>query len=445
MMKILVLGAGLSSSSLIKYLMDHSAELDWHVTVGDISKALAAKKLGQSERGRAIHFDVHDEAQRSGEIQQADVVVSMLPASMHILVARSCIQFKKHLVTASYVSDEIRALDQDAREAGILLLNEIGVDPGIDHMSAMEIIDRIREQGGKLFSFESATGGLVAPECDDNPWNYKFTWNPRNVVVAGQGVSKYLQRGKIKYIPYHRLFKRVNRVQVQDVGEFEIYPNRDSLKYRQIYGLDDIKTLFRGTMRRPGYSEAWDVFVQLGLTDDTYVIDESENMTYRDFLNCYLAYQKNVPVETKLSQTLGIEEDSEIMRKLIWSGIFERTPIGLKRATPAQILQHLIEPRWQLKPEDRDMIVMRHVFDYAYDETEKRLEASLVVRGTDQVHTAMSITVGIPVAIATKLLLQNRFKHTGVQLPVHPDIYHPVLRELADYGVSFVEQETLLS
>lgn len=445
MKKILVLGAGLSTSSLIKYLLDHAAEHDWLVVIGDISKELAAKKINRHERGKAIKFDVTDEAQRAQVIADCDLVISMLPASLHHLVAHACLEAGKHMITASYVSDEIRAMDRAARDKDILFLNEIGVDPGIDHMSAMQLIDRIKADGATLTAFGSATGGLVAPEYDNNPWNYKFTWNPRNVVVAGQGVSKYLRRGKIKYIPYHKLFSRIDVVEVQDVGAFEIYPNRDSLKYIELYGLQGIKTMFRGTMRRPGYSQAWDVFVQLGMTDDTYIIEDSENLTFRDFVNCYLPYEKNIPIEEKLAKYVNIAPDSDIMYKLKWSGIFERTPIGLKRATPAQILQHLIEPKWQLEPEDKDMIVMRHRFFYTYDDITKETIATLVVRGTDQVHTAMAITVGIPVAIAAKLLMEGRITARGVQLPIIPEIYDPVLEELREYGVNFVEETRLVT
>ena len=445
MKTILVLGAGLSSSTLIRYLLDHSCEFGWKIVLGDISHELASRKINKHPNGEAVQFNAHDPAQSAALIQKADVVISMLPAAMHSLVARSCIEHRAHLITASYVSDEIRALDEQAKAGGLLFLSEVGVDPGIDHMSAMRIIDRIKAQGGKIRAFESSTGGLVAPENDNNPWNYKFTWNPRNVVVAGQGVSRFLHNGRIKYIPYHRLFNRTETVEIQDIGKFEIYPNRDSLKYRDIYGLEGVQTLFRGTMRRLGYSQAWDVFVQLGMTDDSYVIENSEGMTYREFVDSYLPYEKNIPIEAKLAKYLKIAEDSGIMAKLKWSGIFERTKIGLKRATPAQILQNLIEPKWKLAPEEKDMIVMYHLLEYEIDDIQKRLVSTLVVKGTDQEHTAMAITVGLPVAIAAKLLLTGRISAVGIQLPISREIYEPVLAELEEYGVRFVEEETLIA
>lgn len=444
MKRILILGAGLSSSSLIKYMLDHSEKHDWKIVIGDISLELGKKKVNNHPNGKAFKFDIYDKNQRENEIKKSDIVISMLPAYLHHLVAEDCVSNKVNMVTASYVSPEIKELDKQVRKNDRIILNEIGVDPGIDHMSAKQIIDRIKNAGGKLLEFESSTGGLVAPEYDNNPWKYKFTWNPRNVIIAGQGVSKYLFRGRYKYIPYHKLFERTDIVDVPNYGKFEIYPNRDSLKYREIYRLKGIQTMFRGTMRRPGYCDAWNVLVQLGTTDDTYTVHDTENMTYRMFINSYMPYEKSIPVETKLANYLGISLDSDIMKKLTWLGIFESKPIGLKNVTPAQILQHLIEPKWKLDPEDKDMIVMMHNFIYEIDNCKKQLTSTMVVKGTDQVHTAMSITVGIPVAIASKLLLTGKIKAKGVQLPISKEIYDPVLKELEEYGVKFIEKEEIV-
>ena len=209
----------------------------------------------------------------------------MLPAAMHHLVAEKCIDLRKPMLTASYAADEIKALDDKAKKAGIPIYMELGLDPGIDHMSAMNVIDRIKESGDELTSFYSFTGGLVAPEYDNNPWNYKFTWNPRNVVMAGNGVSQFIHNGRYKYIPYHKLFDRLMSRKILQYGEFEVYANRDSLKYRSIYKIDDIPSMYRGTIRRPGFSKAWNVFVGLGMTEDNYIIEDSENMTYRQFDN----------------------------------------------------------------------------------------------------------------------------------------------------------------
>ena len=441
MKTILVLGAGLSTSSLIKYLLDNSESYNWKVIIGDISKDAANKKLDDHKNGEAVEFDGFNEEQRRNEIKRADVVISMLPARMHYWVAKDCVDNKVHMVTASYVSEDIKDLEEEAKKNGVLLLNELGVDPGIDHMSAMQVIDKIQDKGGQIKAFESSTGGLVAPEYDDNPWGYKFTWNPRNVVVAGQGVSQFLHNGGIKYIPYHKLFKRTEKITVQDVGEFEIYPNRDSLKYIDVYALEGLETMFRGTMRRPGYAEAWDIFVQLGLTEDTYIVKDSENLTYKQFINSYLPYKEGVPVRKKIADYLNIEEDGEPMKKLEWLGIFEDKKIDMPNASPAQILQKLIEPKWKLRPEDKDMIVMIHLFDYVLDRERRRIKASLVFKGQDNIHTAMSITVGVPVAIATKLLLEGKINLTGVHRPLSKQVYEPVMKELADYGIEFKEEE----
>jgi len=442
MQRILLIGAGLSSSTLIKYLLDNSKTYNWKLVVADISKDLAKKKTGDHPNGTAIKFDINDQYQRVDEVQKADIVISMLPARLHHLVAKSCVLHKKHLVTASYVPKEFWEFDKMAKKAKVILINELGVDPGIDHMSAMKVIDRIKGMGGTLTSFKSVTGGLIAPKYDNNPWNYKFTWNPRNVIVAGQGNAQYISRGMHKYIPYHQLFKRITSTNVLDYGEFEIYPNRDSLKYREIYDLKDIPTMFRGTLRRPGFCKAWNIFVQLGATDDSYVIENSEDLTYRDFINSFLPYRKDISVEEKICRYTGIEEDSGTMYKLRWLGIFEKKKIGLKNATPAQILQYLLEQKWKLDPNDKDMIVMQHKFNYTVNNCSKQIISSLVVEGQDNTHTAMSITVGMPVAIATKLLLTGKIKATGVQIPVKKAIYDPILRELEEYGIRFIEEET---
>lgn len=441
MQHILILGAGLSASSLIKYLLDHSKKYNWQVRLGDLSLETAKLKINNHPRGEAFYFDVNDKEQCAFEVQKADIVVSMLPASLHYTVARACVDFGKNMVTASYVSPQIAALDKEAKEKGVLILNEIGVDPGIDHMSAMQVIDRIKQEGGEIISFNSSTGGLVAPKYDNNPWNYKFTWNPRNVVLAGQGVSTFIRNGNYKYIPYHKLFKRILRTEVLDYGEFEIYPNRDSLKYREIYGLNTIRSMFRGTMRRPGFCRSWNVFVQLGITDDSFIIENSENMTYREFINSFLRYETDISVETKLAKYLGIEEDSEIMYKLRWLDLFKPIKIGLKRATPAQILQHILLKKWVLDKEDKDMIVMQHRFEVAYGDKKKTILSSMGVEGTDQVHTAMSKTVGYPVAIACKLILTGKLKDAGVILPLKASVYEPILKELSTLGIHFIEEE----
>lgn len=443
MRKILIIGAGRSASSLIKYLLDKSEAENLFVTIGDLSEELARKKTNNHKNSRAIAFDVFNEEDRKREIQNADLVISMLPAHMHIEVAKDCVVFKKHMVTASYISDEMQALDEEAKANNIVLMNEIGLDPGIDHMSAMKIMDEIREQGGKIKLFESFCGGLVAPESDDNLWNYKFTWNPRNVVLAGQGgAAKFIQEGTYKYIPYHKLFRRTEFLDVEGFGRFEAYANRDSLKYREVYGLEDAKTCYRGTIRRVGYSKAWDVFVQLGMTDDTYIIDDSEKMSYRQFVNLFLPYHPTDSVDIKLRLQLKIDQDDIIWDKIVELDILNNEKIvGLKNATPAQILEKILSDKWTLQPEDKDMIVMYHKIGYKINGEKKQIDSTMVCIGDDQTYTAMAKTVGLPVAIAAVKILNGDITSPGVQLPTSKEVYQPILKELEEYGVIFNEYD----
>lgn len=445
MSKILVLGAGLSSSDLIKYLLDHSKVLGWTVRVGDLSLETARQKVNNHPNGQAIQFDINNNKQLQDEVSWATAVISLLPAFMHPVVAQECVRQGKHMLTASYVSDTMKSLHEEARQKGIALLNELGVDPGIDHMSAMRVIDEIRAKGGKLTGFISNTGGLIAPESDNNPWNYKFTWNPRNVVLAGQGVAQYLENGQYKYTPYHRLFTSVRDYNIMDLGKFEMYPNRDSLKYREIYGIEDIQTIIRGTLRRAGYSKAWNVFVQLGMTDDTYKMANSEKLTKREFLNSFLPYHPTETVEEKLKRIIPDAQDEVVFNKLKWLGMFDNEPIGLANASPAQLLQHILEPKLALGPNDKDMIVMQHIFDYELSGKKHRKTSTMVIIGKDTIHTAMSITVGTPLAIATKLLLTGQIKDRGVIVPTKPHLYNPILNELENFGVKFIEEDVELS
>ena len=443
MRKILVIGSGKSTSYLIKYLLDKSETENLHITVGDLNIENANKLTGNHKNATAIKLDVFNESSRVEAVKNADIVVSMLPARFHIEVAKDCISFGKNMVTASYVSDEMQALDEKAKAKGLVFMNEIGVDPGIDHMSAMQVIDRIRDKGGKMILFESFTGGLVAPESDNNLWNYKFTWNPRNVVVAGQGgAAKFLQENTYKYIPYNRLFRRTEFLEVEGFGRFEAYANRDSLKYQNVYGLDSIKTLYRGTIRRVGFSRAWNMFVSLGMTDDSYIIDDSENMSYRDFVNSFLPYSPTDSVELKFRHSLKIDQDDIIWDKLEELDIFSsKKMVELKKATPAQILQKILMDSWTLEENDKDMIVMYHKFGYELDGKKHQIDATMVTLGEDQTYTAMAKTVGLPVAIATLSILNEKIKTPGVQIPITKEVYNPILKELEDYGISFIEKE----
>jgi len=443
MRNILVIGAGRSSSSLITYLLHKSETENLHVTIADVSLEFAESKVKNHKNGSAIALDIFNNEERQNAIKKATIVVSMLPASMHLSVAKDCLTFGKNMVTASYISNEMHALNEEVVKKNLVFMNEIGLDPGVDHMSAMQVIDSIRAKGGKMVLFESFCGGLVAPESDTNLWNYKFTWNPRNVVLAGQGgASKFLQEGTYKYIPYHKLFRRTEILNIDGYGKFEAYANRDSLKYKSVYGLDSILTLYRGTIRRVGFSRAWNIFVQLGMTDDSYTIEDSENMSYRDFTNSFLAYSPSDSVELKLRYYLKIDQDDVIWDKLVELDIFNsKKRVELKKATPAQILEKILKDSWTLKKDDKDMIVMQHLFGYELNGKKRQIVSSMVCTGDNQVYTAMAKTVGLPVAIATLKILNGEITSPGVQIPILKEIYDPILKELAENGIVFTEKE----
>lgn len=437
--RIFLIGAGRSVRSFVQYITKHAALNHWHLVIGDISLENAQDKIIDKKTTSAIFFDVADQEQLTIQIHQADVVVSMLPASMHYPVAEKCVKLGKPLVTASYVASDVQTLDQQAKENKALLLMEMGLDPGIDHMSAKIEIDDILANGGRITSFKSFTGGLVAPESDTNPWNYKFTWNPRNVVLAGKGGVKFIRNAKYKYIPYHNLFKRYEPIHVDGYGAFEGYPNRDSLNYINVYGLEGIPTILRGTLRKKGFCDAWQVLVQLGYTNETIEIEQADQLTWRELTNSFLRYDADKRIEEKLREYLFVSD--EIIEKLRWLGLFSDKKIPLSKATPAQLLQLILEEKWVLLPEDKDMIVMQHQFEYVLEGKNRQLTSSLVLKGDDANNTSMAKTVGLPLGIAVKLILTGQIELSGVQIPILPEIYIPVLKELEDYGIIFSKSD----
>lgn len=441
MKKIFVAGAGRSSSYLIKYLLDNAEQNNWFIRLGDYSPELAQSRINNHPKGQAFLFDVNNPLQREKEIRESDIVISMLPPFMHDALAKDCIRFKKNLVTASYVSKEIESLSKDAENAGICILSECGLDPGIDHMSACEIIHRIKNKNGKIISFKSYTGGLIAPGYDNNPWKYKFTWNPRNVILAGQGTAKYIFNNKYHYIPYNRLFDQIEQIEIAGCGIFEGYANRDSLSYRKHYGLDDTPGILRGTLRNEGFCKAWNVFVKLGLTDDTYTLENSEKLTYAEITESFLPSSTHQNLNKRLAEFVGEKIDSEVMKKIEWTGILDNTKPGIALASPAKILQHLLEQKWGLEKDDKDRIVMYHHFVYEEEGDIKEITSTLLVTGENENYTAMAKTVGLPMAVAAKLLIEDKIKSKGVVIPTLPEIYIPVLNELKKFGIDFKEKE----
>lgn len=437
MKRILILGAGKSSTVLIEYLLEQAQQRGWKVAVGDLDAEQAAAKVGGHPAGEAFAFDVHDQTQRRERIKTADIVISLLPPPLHPLVADDCIASGVHFASASYVGDAMQPLSEPAQRADVILLNELGVDPGIDHMSAMDTLDRLRDQGARIVRFETFTGGLVAPQSDDNPWHYKFTWNPRNVVLAGQGTVKFKHNGLFKYIPYHRLFQRYEPLSIPGYGDFEGYPNRDSLKYRRHYGLYDVETIYRGTLRRPGFCKAWDCLVQLGLTDDSYELEDLSGMTWRQFVNSYLWYDTSMSVELKIQAYLKLDMNSRELDLLAWLGLFENEPIGMTRGTPAQVLQKRLEEKWAMGPSDQDMIAMLHLTEYELNGKREVLQSSMVCMGDDGRRTAMAKTVGLPLAIGALRVLDGTITRRGVVIPTVKDVYEPILAELTRHGIEF--------
>ncbi|MGA1380035.1 MAG: saccharopine dehydrogenase family protein [Schleiferiaceae bacterium] len=441
MKKIAVLGAGRSAGPLIEYLATHADSAHWTVSVYDQDAETLARKTASFSNVLVTSGDLRQAELLDEIVGNHDVVVSMLPAFMHLPVAERCLRFAKHLVTASYISPEMQALDAEAKANGLVFVNECGVDPGIDHMSTMEILHRLRREGAEVTSYESFCGGILAPESPSNPWAYKFTWNPRNVVMAGSGGAvHFIQEGKFKHIPYHQVFRRTEFLEIPGYGRFEGYANRDSLKYQSAYGLDGIGTMYRGTLRRPGFCRAWDVFVKLGATDDSYPLERVDQMTHRDFLNTFLAYHASDSVELKLMHYMGISQDSDLMEKFEWLGLFTDEPVGLQEGTPAQVLQHILMKKWTLTDADTDMLAMIHRIEYRLDGVNHRMQSSLVAKGRSTDVTAMAYTVGWPVAMATRLVALDLIPERGVLMPTIPSLYEPILAELGERGIRFDER-----
>ena len=443
MNNVLIIGAGRSANALINYVLEQAKTYNWFVTVADADHELAARKVNNHPNGRSTWLDATKVNDRRELIARADVVVSLLPAHLHLELAHDCLKLKKHLITASYISKQLYALGDEARERALIFMGEMGLDPGIDHMSGKQKIDEIKAKGGRLKSFKSYTGGLVAPENDDNPWHYKFSWNPRNVVLAGQGTAQYLEDGKLKYVPYNRIFAQATPVTIPGLdGEYEMYVNRDSLLYRDLYDLGPINNLIRGTIRYKGFSKAWDALVKLGLTDGSFPIFDSEEITYHELMDSYVSNNAvGSSVKEKVAYMIGETVDSDVMKKLEWLGLFSKKKIRMKSATPALILENLLLEKWKLKDNEKDMVIMQHEFEYEINRQNRRLTSTLVMRGTDGNNTAMSRLVGLPIGIFVKQVMLGKINSIGVNIPVIKEVYEPVLEELKEYGVIFTEKD----
>jgi saccharopine dehydrogenase-like NADP-dependent oxidoreductase len=442
MQNILILGAGRSSTYLIEYLAKAVQKYSTQLTVADISLDWVYEKTQAFPHITPAFLNASDPISTAQLIEKQDIVVSLLPPSMQSSIAQICLDLGKHFLTASYITPEIEAMHEKVKSKNLLFISELGLDPGIDHLSAMQLIHSIQAQGGIIQSFKSFTGALIAPESTlSNPWQYKFTWNPRNVVLAGQGgTAKYIENHQYKYIPYYQLFQRIQDIFVESLGFFEAYINRDSLKYREIYGLQDIPTLLRGTLRAKEFCEAWNVLVKLGLTDDSFVIENAQQLTYYQWVASFLASHPSLELKENLAQQFNLSPT--ILHKLEWLGLFDHHKINMgtlemNQGTPAQILQNLLEKKWKLEENDKDMIVMQHQIAYFQDNQLKNNISNLVVYGENAQKTAIAKTVGLPLAMAVELLMLDKIQLRGVVLPVVKEIYEPILQNLEKWGIVF--------
>ena len=458
MKKILLFGAGKSATCLIRYLIRETGPRGWSLVVAEYNLSLAQSKIGNAPHATAVVLAVENEAERELLIREADIVISLLPPALHSLVAISCVKCKKDLLTASYLDAPIKSLEQAIRENGLLFLGEMGLDPGIDHMSAMQLIHRVREQEGRVLAFRSHTGGLVAPESDNNPWHYKISWNPRNVVMAGSAGARYKENGQVVSKTYEELFENNGEVPIDGIGRnLSWYPNRDSLPYISLYGLDEAETFIRTTLRYPDFCRGWKSIVRAGLTDDQTVLRGVGNQVAADVLRkvgnqaAAKDSDERMAAGTAGSALSFAEWSTPILpyvnadnrEQLEFLGLFDNTPIPPQARVSADVLQYLLETKLAMEVQDKDMIVMLHEISYTVKGRPYEDKSSLIVKGENTLETAMAKTVGLPLGIAAKLILEGKMKGlTGLHIPILPQIYEPVLKELAGEGIHFEEQSS---
>lgn len=445
MKNILVIGAGRTSTSLIDYLVNKANEKDWFITIADQSFELAESKAKKHPRTKAIQFDIFNEQVRSDLISKTDIVASLLPETLHIHLVKDCLEHKVHLVTASYVSPQMANYDQQVQAAGLIFLNEMGLDPGIDHMDTLRLINKIKHSGGRLISLRSFGGGLIAPQSDDNPWGYKITWNPMNVVIAGMASARYVKDGKLKIVPYNRLFLDVHPVEIPGYGKLEAYPNRDSIKYRRIYNVPRIPNVFRGSLRKPGFCKAWNALVQIGLTDNRYTVPDADRLSYNEWLSFYLNKKNNSSFRETLARFLDEPADSKLMKKIEWLGLLSDEKIELKNSTPAEILLDLLQKKWKFTEKDKDMVILHTEVEYVLGKSCEKITSTLILYGNENFNTAMSASVGLPMGVGVNLILSDKVSERGVIIPIYQDIYKPALKELAELGIRFNETTTKLA
>ena len=435
MKKVLILGAGMVVKPIVQYLL----QKDYFVTVATRTKSKADKMIVGHENGTSIAWTVDDEETLDKMIAEHDLTVSLLPYAYHVTVAKICVKHKKNMVTTSYVKPEMYALDKEAKKAGILILNEIGLDPGIDHMSAMRIIDNVHEKEGEIEEFYSFCGALVAPEVEENPFKYKFSWAPKGVVMAGNNDGKYLRNGIVTYVPTEDLFKNPIELTFPEVGDLEVYPNRNSLPYVKLYGIPKTKTMFRGTFRYDKWCEIIDSFKALNLI--SYDKFNLEGMSYADFMAKMIDDDSSANIKAKVAAKLGVAEDANSIVALEWIGLFSDEQMSRKEDSPFEITSDLMIDKMMISGDERDMVVMQHTFVARYPNGNREvIKSRMLDFGTLKTDTSIARTVALPAACAVDMLLEGKIKTTGVHIPVIPEIYNPVLNQLETMGIKMVEE-----
>lgn len=448
MKHVLILGAGQSTPYLISYMLENAEKYDWFVTLGDLDYSLASKRINNHPRGTAIKFDINDADIRREFIKKSDIVINLLAPTFQFLIALDCLNFKKHCISASYENVRVKDLHRDAKKAGILILNEMGLDPGIDHMMAMSIIHKIKNRGGEVRSFISYGSGIPAPEVKSNPMNYCITWNPRNVVMAGESGSLYKEKGKIKVLSRNQVFRRTWNVDIEGIGTLEAYPNRDSLVYLDIFDLQKVDTMIRGTLRYPGWSETWHQIVRMGMPNENLLIPDLCERTYAEFTEMFLPLNvSGDKLEKRVANYLNISPTGKIIENLRWMGLFSDEKIDGNATTAAKVLEKILIEKMPLPPGARDMVILQHEIEAVYPNENNRKEdikATFIEYGEPDGFTAISKTVGAPAAIAAKLILTGNLDVSGCRIPTHPAIYNKVLKELKELGFAFTEKVDVL-
>jgi len=439
MQTILVAGAGKSSTYLIHYLLSHAPRNKWKIVVADGNADAIREKIQGSSFAESAVIDITSQSDRQRLVKEADMVVSLMPPHLHIHLAKDCLEHKKNLITSSYVSPEMREMNGAVKAAGLMFMCEMGLDPGIDHMTANQIIHSTQRVTATITSFKSYCGGLIAPESDDNPWHYKFSWNPKNIITAGIGGAKYLGNGKEIEVPYENIFDGNKKIKVDGLGSLAYYPNRDSLRYLDLYEVPEVRTFLRATLRHPDFCKGWNAIIRLGLTDDQDKIETVK--TFEQWLAQKTGYDNEVPLREHVARYLKIAPTDKLIHMLEWLGLFGTAPIVGQPQSSAELLLEILLRKWEMSPSDKDMVVMQHEVEYIHRGRKIMLTSSMVLKGENREYSAMAKTVGLPMGVLGRMVISKKLTPPhGVLIPNMPSVYKPVLAELHHHGIHFIEK-----